>query len=277
MDYTVGPWLSGYLYYPAAILTYIMSIFNSLAYKILHRTKTEWFNFCLFNSISNNLSQWVNTLCIYPVLKLLCKGRTPISGQIAYPDRCWSRCGRITEVGLTSLFVDEQLAYLTWGWLKYTTGQKLSKYMILNCVFFTYHRIFLVQIHFNVILGKSFKNLGACIPFSNSHGARILLVVCMAHEGRLAGRRHRGGSQRRSKLPLDHPLFRPFPASYFSRRLRGTPRQIQWIADSRTLCRWRTWRRFPCHLADGIAKMNVWTEEQISGGYRRGHHSCAHQ
>ena len=34
------------------------------------------------------------------LLKLLCSSISLISGQITYPDMCWSRCGRITEVGL---------------------------------------------------------------------------------------------------------------------------------------------------------------------------------
>ena len=34
------------------------------------------------------------------VLNLLCLSISLISGQITYPDMRWSRCGRITEVGL---------------------------------------------------------------------------------------------------------------------------------------------------------------------------------
>ena len=34
------------------------------------------------------------------LLNLLCSSISLISGQITYPDMCWSRCGRITEVGL---------------------------------------------------------------------------------------------------------------------------------------------------------------------------------
>ena len=34
------------------------------------------------------------------LLNLLCSSISLISGQITYPDMPWSRCGRITEVGL---------------------------------------------------------------------------------------------------------------------------------------------------------------------------------
>ena len=34
------------------------------------------------------------------LLNLLCSSISLISGQITYPDMRWSRCGRITEVGL---------------------------------------------------------------------------------------------------------------------------------------------------------------------------------
>ena len=34
------------------------------------------------------------------LLNLLCSSISLISGQISYPDMRWSRCGRITEVGL---------------------------------------------------------------------------------------------------------------------------------------------------------------------------------
>ena len=34
------------------------------------------------------------------LLNLLCSSISLISGQITYPDMSWSRCGRITEVGL---------------------------------------------------------------------------------------------------------------------------------------------------------------------------------
>ena len=38
------------------------------------------------------------------LLNLLCSSISLISGQITYPDMRWSRCGRITEVGLYNIY-----------------------------------------------------------------------------------------------------------------------------------------------------------------------------
>ena len=54
-------------------------------------------------------------MCVKTFLNLLCLSIIPISGQIAYPNRCQSWCGRITEVGLyfmLSRYFELQLVHL---------------------------------------------------------------------------------------------------------------------------------------------------------------------
>ena len=69
LGYPATSQLSGYLYYLATILTYIMSIFNSLPLKILHRTVIQFmFYFILYQFyIGDNLleSKYI-IICIYP-------------------------------------------------------------------------------------------------------------------------------------------------------------------------------------------------------------------
>ena len=109
-----------YLYYPAVILQCILCIFHSFPHQIFLKTKTKWINICLisFNmhfffffficykcitvAMSKCIVTWIN-----PRLSLLCLlGITPISRQITYPDRWWSRRGWITEVGLYIVQID---------------------------------------------------------------------------------------------------------------------------------------------------------------------------